>query len=169
MQKTLQKDKEAVMQNIATEKADRARIDALRKEVESRQVTPLKRKVDIPTSVRSPPSQRPRLTLANSAAAFVAETPLDSQVLNIYHHRQPVSGKDLPSVPFTKKAEGLYFLGQRKCAVEVVEGRVCVKLGQSYEDFQSWLEKAERVEALRIRSLKTANNLFTLQQAGFVF
>jgi len=165
---TLQRDKETTLQNLATEKANRERIEALRKEMDSRQATPLKRKVDAPPA-RSAAVQRPRLIAATSSASFYPQTSMDYDVLGVYNNRQPVAG-NLPPVTFSKKQEGLYFLGQRKCVIVEVDGSLYVKLGQGHEDFLSWLEKTEKVEALRMRGMSTAANVLNMQNAaGFAF
>lgn len=61
LQQKLRSDKEAMLQSLASERADRERIEALRREVESRVVvSPLKRKADPPARLAV---QRPRLNV----------------------------------------------------------------------------------------------------------
>jgi hypothetical protein len=61
IQQKLRSDKEAVLQTLATERAERERLEALRREVDSRQVAvPLKRKLDAPVARAA---QRPRLNV----------------------------------------------------------------------------------------------------------
>jgi len=149
-------------------------LERLRQEVDNQQAhrsAPNKSQVRAPAlrasaaPVARQPQRNQRDAPARSGAAFHPQDFLDHQVLELYHSRASPDDK-LPSVPFTKKAESLYFLGCRKCAVEDLQGLLYVKKGQDYIPLQEWFEKTERVEGLRLKGAKSAATFFVFQQQG---
>jgi len=104
---------------------------------------------------------------AKTNANFEPKTYMDQIVYGEYCSRSALDAS-LPPVPFTRKDEGLFYLGLRKCEIELVNDVPFVKQGGHLENFVSWLEKVERVEALRSKGMKSANMMFTFQQTGLL-
>jgi len=160
----IQKTREVAASQIAIEKENRERLERLRKEVDAQQVSNYgnKPKVVVPV-VRATPVNRGG-TPARSGANFAPQTSLDYSVFTIYHSRS-APDEQLPSVTFSRRGEGLFFLGVKKCVIEEMPGGVYVKKGQDYEPLQQWLERNERVEGLRLKGLKSANTFVSFQQS----
>eukprot|EP01126_Amoeba_proteus_P059413 TRINITY_DN7757_c0_g3_i2.p1 TRINITY_DN7757_c0_g3~~TRINITY_DN7757_c0_g3_i2.p1 ORF type:complete len:170 (+),score=37.87 TRINITY_DN7757_c0_g3_i2:156-665(+) len=164
MRRQIAREKETALQKIAEERANRERLEALKKEVESKTTSLPIKPVTLPPRQQHAPKPVVNQNQAANAANFDAQSELDKEVLEIYGSRQALPNK-LPPVKFSKIEDGVYLLGSRKITVEILEGSVYVKLGTNREDFLSWLEKIEKVEALRIRSFNSANTFCSLQLA----
>jgi hypothetical protein len=169
------------MQSLNAEKANRERIEALRREVDARGVNAglvaqqhqgLKRKAVVVTPQRSEPRARVVASSAPSSATFMPRSFMDHEILSVYNNR-PAPDPRLPVVPFTKKdghADGVFFLGAKKFVIEEDnDGNLGVRVGQNLESLDSWFAKHERVEALRLRGLQSGSSFLNMQQAGFVF
>jgi len=117
------------MNAIAVEKAQRERLEKLKQEVDQQQ----NRNVAKPTNSRPAPVSRPaptRVCRANaegrSGANFYPQSSLDHEVLNAYHSREQPD-ESLPIVPFSRRSEGVFFLGLRKCEIEEHGSTLLVK------------------------------------------
>jgi len=162
LQEAMVRQKEDALREMEQERRNRARREQLRKEHEEALAAPrpAKRPLAVAPPPKLPPVQRRRLT---AGRPFEAEDDTDEAVLNEYTSRIPPDAS-LPAVPFFKR-NGTYWLGQRRCNAVVEGGQVVVKIGSDTEHFISWLTKAERVEALKLKGLRSAQTVITLQQA----
>jgi len=162
------KNREVAMKKIAEEREARARLEKLKLEVNERnegpkisQLKPQRGEI-VRKPVQKPQTQVARQSYNNNtqgkkaAEIFVPRTYADFQILELYNSRNRPD-PSLPLVSFTKKGnEGTYFLGLRKCVVEEIDCEYLVKTGSSYQNFVSWVEANERVEALRSRAMNAA-------------
>jgi len=165
MHRQIQFSRQQAVAQMNEEKENRERLERLRVEVDSRQTYNNKSVVSKPTRVQAP--RPPRASgNARSGATFSPQDFLDHQVLFVYSNRAAIDEK-LPGVPFTKRAEGVYFLGGRKCTIEEVGGSLYVRKGQQFEPLLEWLEKTERVEGLRAKGAKSAQLFITSRQGVF--
>jgi len=163
MEEAFRLQKEEAFRQLEQEKRDRERREQLRKEHDEYLAhgsqRPAKR-APVAAPKPQPPVHRRRL---DARRPFEAEDPTDEAVLNEYSLR-PAPDTSLPAVSFFKR-NGTYWLGGRRCNAVVDGGHVLVKLGSDIEHFASWIEQAERVEALRLKGLQSAHTVITLQQA----
>jgi len=167
MEQAILRQKDEALRQLEQERRDRERREQLRREHDESLARgaprPLKR---LPAG--APPRQQPtqrRRRVAQGGRPFEPENEIDEAVLNEYMWRSPPDAS-LPSVPFVKR-NGTYWLGGRRCNLDVDEGgQVIVKLGKDVEYFAQWIEKVERVEALRIKGLISAQTVITLYQAA---
>jgi len=166
MEQAIIRQKDEALRQLEQERRDRERREQLRREHEESLARgaprPLKRLPVV--QPRRPPPQRRRIDV-QGGRPFEPEDERDEAVLNEYMSRS-APDPSLPSVPFVKR-NGTYWLGGRRCDLDVDEGgQVIIKLGKDIEYFVSWIEKVERVEALRIKGLISAQTVITLYQAA---
>jgi len=170
MHNEIQKARDAQMAQMALDKANRERIERLRIEVESgvsQRVATSASKQPVSRAAAPTPVRRPVGDQAGAkGAGFAPESFLAHQIFGAYCSRNPPDEK-LPVVTLTKRSEGLFFLGTRKCQIQDESGVLYVKQGEKYEEFVTWLEKNERTEALRAKGLKSAQTVFAFQRGAF--
>jgi len=165
MEQAILRQKDEALSLLEKEKRDRARREQLWREHDAslalQAPRPPKRTQVVPPRPQ-PPVQRRRI--AQGGRPFEPEDATDEAVLNEYLSR-PAPDASLPTVPFVKR-NGTYWLGGRRCNIDFDGDRVLVKLGgNDTEYFSSWIEKVERVEALRLKGLISAQTIITLYQA----
>jgi len=163
MEESMRRQKDEAFRQLDQERRDRERREQLRREHDAylargAEQRPIRR---APVAAPRPqPNLQRRLDVGRP---FEAEDRTDEAVLNAYSAR-PAPDISLPKVAFFKR-NGTYWLGGRRCNAIVDGGQVLVKLGRDTEYFASWIEKAERVEALRLKGLHSAQTVISLQQA----
>jgi len=167
MEAAIRRQKDEALRALEEDRRNRERREQLRREHDeslARSVPrPVKRLPD--PRPQPPPQRRRRIDASQAGMPFEAEDSLDNAVLSEYVSR-PAPDASLPAVPFVKR-NGTYWLGGRRCNadVDVENGQVIVKLGNDTEHFLTWIEKAERVEALRMKGLHSAQTIIALYQA----
>jgi len=169
-QEQIQRNREAAMKKIAEERRDRERLENLRMEVENKtrkQVPQVQASQPKKTTERKV-SARTNGDSSGTPTSFTPKTYEDFEILRVIQSRTPPD-PSLPAVPFTKRAEGVYFLGLRKCLIEEFDYQYMVKVGSSHEDLISWYERNERLEGLRSRGMKAAQIVSIFPQVGFAF
>mgnify|MGYP003643562931 CR=1 FL=1 len=90
----------------------------------------------------------------------VAQGGLEARVESVYLQRRPVrNAEKLPEVPFLKLRDGLYRFGSRNVRVredDEVEGGVVAIQGVKQEALIDFLEKYERVEAVKLKGFNAS-------------
>jgi len=162
MHRQIQLTRQQAVAQIEADKANRERLERLRQEVDNQQMSRVAQKK--PVVQRAPVARQPRVAAgsASSEAAFSPQDFLDHEVLSVYTDRGAPDSR-YPPVPFTKKGDATYCMGSKRCVVE--EGRSGLLVRN--ESLQEWMEKAERLEGIRLNGLKTATTFVVLQQHGF--
>eukprot|EP01125_Pyxidicula_operculata_P010226 TRINITY_DN3367_c0_g1_i1.p1 TRINITY_DN3367_c0_g1~~TRINITY_DN3367_c0_g1_i1.p1 ORF type:complete len:290 (+),score=106.81 TRINITY_DN3367_c0_g1_i1:633-1502(+) len=169
MELRMKQEKEETLRRIAEEKEKRERYEQLRREHEQAQQLPAvkpKKKLAAPTTQK--PKQVRRFGLKNAARPFEPEDDVDIALLETYAQRS-LPQANLPTVTFTKKGTS-YWLGQRRFEADFDEvGNVSVLLGGGrLQSFESWIENAERIEALKLKGLESAKTYTYYQSMGLV-
>jgi len=149
------RDKDETMRKMIEEKRKREQYEMLRREVEAKpsQVVRIAKRPAV-QKIEPRPVQRRKLD-ESSLNAFQAVDQLDKFVLIKYATRtQP--NPSLPKVPFAKK-NGYYWVGQRRCHLELEGTEIVVILGPNKSiPFITWIEQVERVEALKMKGFASA-------------
>jgi len=161
MKDAIQRQKEETLRMMEQERRDRERRELLRKEHNQSLAKGPSRPAPRPV-VRAPERPKQRTEGGRLGRPFISEDDTDEAILQEYMSRT-APDPSLPKVPFLKR-NGTYWLGQRRCDAVVEGGQVVIKWGRTSEEFLPWLEKAERVEALRLKGLTSAMTIMTLQQ-----
>jgi len=162
MHVALKRQKEDAFRQMEQERRDRERREQLRREHEESlsrpQARPKLQNVQQPAPRFVP---KRKLESARQGNPFEPSDDRDEAVLNAYASRSAPDAS-LPNVPFVKR-NGTYWLGQRRCDCAVVDNvDVVVILGNCAVPFMDWIEKAERVEGLRIKGLQSAQSMIYL-------
>jgi len=162
MKEAIHRQKEEALRQMDQEKRDRERRELLRREHDQSLARGTTRPVpQRPVAVVKAPGRTKR-TDERLGRPFIPEDDTDEAILQEYMSRS-APDPSLPKVPFLKR-NGTYWLGQRRCDTVVEGGQVLIQWGKTSEEFLPWLEKAERVEALRLKGLMSAMTIMTLQQ-----
>jgi hypothetical protein len=116
----------------------------------------------------TPPSSRKRrrssLASSSDESPFVPENDMDEIVLSEYRNR-PEPDKELPKVSLQKR-NGKYWIGQRRFDTVLEDNLLYVKEGKERTPFSTWIERIERLEALRLKGLLSAHPLLLHQGAA---
>lgn len=162
LQQAILRQKDDALREMEQQRKNRERREQLRKEHDSSAPQRAQKRLILPAAPITRPVQKRKIE-NREGRPFEAENATDEHVLNEYTSRSPPN-PSLPAVPFIKRND-TYWLGQRRCNAVVESGIVVVKLGSDREHFSSWIEQAERVEAIRIKGLMSARTIITLHQA----
>jgi len=137
-------------------KKDRERREILRREHDASLNRPRQVKPVIQAAPKPPPRRIQRNLSNRRAQPFEPENDLEEALLNEYQYRSEPDPK-LPAVTLQKRA-GYYWIGQRRFD-PVLEDQIYVKEGTRLTAFGEWIEKAERVESLRLKGLLAAQTI----------
>jgi len=94
---------------------------------------------------------------------FYGVDELDSEVIYQYKSRNSlIFGKNLPSVIFKKgRNSGEYIIGQRRFKVQLINGDLKVVIGKNLLNFSEFIERQERIEALKAKALNSGGMLLS--------
>jgi myosin heavy subunit len=162
----MRRQKEDAFRQMEQEKRDRERRELLRREHEASLNRPRPKPVVQPV-VKPPPVKLVRRR-SDEGLAFQPENELEENLLSEYQIHQSQSELDpkLPRVTLSKR-NGKYWLGQRRIDAIFLDESIYIKEGASLNPFLIWIKNAERIEAIRMKGLQSAQPLL-LQTSAFM-
>jgi len=162
MEASIHAEKAAALNQMEFERKERERKAEVQREYEERQRRQRELQQEKLKKKRVAPQAGAKAQVATRVGGqkrklenrpFDAENDVDEQLLDEYMHRKIPTDDKLPKVALIKR-NGVYWLGQRRFSAKIQEGVLVVE--PSLDPFSQWLEKAERVEALRMKGMASA-------------
>jgi len=167
IQEQMKRQKEEAFRQMAQEKRDRERREQLRREHDASLNRP--RQVAPKPVIKQQPVLPPQnyIRPSHQELPFQPENEGEECLLNQFQiHRGTPVDFQLPRVTLIKRNQN-YFFGQRRFVPLYQDNTIYVKEGTDYTPFNQWLNKVERVEAIRLKGLKSAQ-AFLIQSSAFL-
>jgi hypothetical protein len=162
----MKRQKEEAFRQMEQEKRDRERRELLRREHDAS----LNRPRQVLKPVIQPVVVKPKIVRRRSdqGLAFQPENELEENLLSEYqiHLSQSELDPKLPRVTLSKR-NGKYWIGQRRIDAIFLDESIYIKEGANLNPFLIWIKNAERIEAIRLKGLQSAQPLL-LQTSAFM-